>query len=122
MHRRGRVRRGAAGEIRTGAADEAGETGNLPPKTLRPSGAPVVSLGMNDLDLSEKPNLNTGKPWGSGQDRDIRWGLDHNDPIEEIADFLCRTPSEVSRRIREIAEADAIGDPSLLSDGVIDRD
>jgi hypothetical protein len=77
---------------------------------------------MDDPDPSEEPNLNTGTPWGSGQDRDIRWGLDHNDPIEEIANFLCRTPSEVRQRIREIAEADAIGDPSLLRDGLTGSD
>ena len=40
-------------------------------------------------------------------------GLDHDRSIEEIADFLCRTPSEVRQRIREIAEAEAIGDASL---------
>jgi energy-coupling factor transporter ATP-binding protein EcfA2 len=43
-------------------------------------------------------------------------------PIEEIAAFLCRTPLVVRRRIREIAEADAIGDPSRLRDTLTDRD
>jgi hypothetical protein len=52
----------------------------------------------------------------SWENNDIRWGLDHNSSIEELADFLCRTPSEIRQRIHEIAEADAIGDPSLLSD------
>jgi hypothetical protein len=71
---------------------------------------------MDGPDTSEEPNLNTDAPWTSWEDQDIRWGLDHNSSIEEIADFLCRTPSEVRQRIREIAEADAIGDPSLLRD------
>ena len=84
--------------------------------------APLVSFGMADPDPSEEPNLNTGTPWTSWEDQDIRWGLDHNSSIEEIADFLCRTPSEVRRRIEQIAEADAIGDPSLLQDGLTDRD
>ena len=84
--------------------------------------APVVSFGMDDLDPSEKPNLNTGTPWSSWDDQDIRYVLDQNRSIEETADFLCRTPSEVRQRIREIAEADAIGDPSLLQDGLTDRD
>ena len=61
-------------------------------------------------------------PWQSGEDQDIRWGLDHNEPIEEIANFLCRTHSEVRERIAEIAEADAIGDPSLLRDRMTHRD
>jgi hypothetical protein len=65
---------------------------------------------------------NTGTPWSSWEDQDIRWGLDHNSSTEEIADFLCRASSEVRQRIREIAEADAIGDPSLLSDGLTGSD
>ena len=77
---------------------------------------------MDDPDPSAEPNLNTGTPWSSWDDEDIRWGLDHNNSIEEIANFLCRTPSEVHQRIREIAEADAIGNPSLLRDGVTDSD
>src|SRR6185437_8647507 len=47
-----------------------------------------------------------------------RWGLDHNQPIKEIANFLCSTRSEVRQRIAEIREADEIGDPSLLNDGI----
>jgi len=73
-------------------------------------------------DPAEEPNLNTGTSWSTWDDQDIRWGLDHNRSIEETADFLCRTPSEVRQRIAEIAEADAIGDPSLLRDGLTDRD
>jgi hypothetical protein len=70
----------------------------------------------------EEPNLNTGNPWSSWDDQDIRSALDDRCSIEEIADFLCRTPSEVRHRIREIAEADAIGPPSLLWDRLSDRD
>jgi hypothetical protein len=77
---------------------------------------------MDDPDRFEDPNLNTGTPWSSWDDQDIRWQLDHNQSIEEIANFLCRTPSEVRQRIREIAEADAIGDPSLLYDGLTHPD
>jgi hypothetical protein len=82
----------------------------------------VVGLKMDDADPSEEPNLNTGTPWSSGDDQDIRRALDHNQPVEEIADFLYRTPSEVCQRMAEIAEADGIGDPSLLRDGMTDRD
>jgi hypothetical protein len=83
---------------------------------------PIVHLGMDEPDPSEQPNLNTGTPWSEWDDQDIRWGLDHGRSIEETADFLCRTPSEIRQRIREIAEADAIGDPSLLRDRRIERD
>ena len=77
---------------------------------------------MDRPDPCEESNLNTGTPWSSWDDQDIRSALDDNCSIEEIADFLCRTPSEVRQRIAEIAEADAIGDPSLLRDGLTERD
>ena len=77
---------------------------------------------MDDVDSAEEPNLNSGTPWSAWDDQDIRWGLDHDSPIEEIANFLCRTPSEIRQRIEEIAEADAIGDPSLLHDGLTHRE
>jgi hypothetical protein len=54
---------------------------------------------MDDSDRSEEPNLNTGAPWSSWDDQDIRLRLDHNRTIEETADFLCRTPSEIRQRI-----------------------
>ena len=77
---------------------------------------------MDDTDRSEEPNLNTGTAWTSWDDDDIRSGLEHNRSIDETADFLCRTPSEIRQRIAEIAEADAIGDPSWLRDGLTERD
>jgi hypothetical protein len=63
---------------------------------------------MDRPDPCEEPNLNTGNPWSSRDDQDIRSALDDNCSIEEIANFLCRTPSEVRHRIREIAEADPL--------------
>jgi hypothetical protein len=58
---------------------------------------------MNGPDSSEQPNLNTGAPWSSWDDQDIRWGLDHDSSIEEMANLLCRTASEVRQRIEAIA-------------------
>jgi DNA primase len=57
------------------------------------------SCEMDRPDPSEEPNPNTDTPWSSWEDQGIRWGLDHNQSIEEIADFVCRTPSEVRQRI-----------------------
>ena len=89
---------------------------------MRSPPATAVIFDMDDPDHSEEPNLNTGTPWSSWEDEDIRWGRDHNHSIEETADFLCRTPSEIRERIQEISEADTIGDPSLLRDGFTDRE
>jgi hypothetical protein len=77
---------------------------------------------MDEPNSAEQPNLNTDTPWSEWDDSDIRWGLDHGRSIDETADFLCRTPSEIRQRMREIAEADAIGDPTLLRDRRIERD
>jgi hypothetical protein len=65
---------------------------------------------------------NTGTPWSSWEDQDIRWGSITTARPRKIVNFLCRASSEVRQRIREIAEADAIGDPSLLSDGLTGSD
>jgi hypothetical protein len=72
---------------------------------------------MDHIDRSEEPDLSTGPPW---DDQGIRWGLDHNRSIDEIASEP-DTP-EIRLRIREIEEAAAIGDPSLLHDGLTRRD
>jgi hypothetical protein len=77
---------------------------------------------VNNVDRFEEPNLNTDAPWSAWEDQDIRWGLDNNASVEEIANFLCRTPAEIRQRIEEIAEVDVIGDPSLLHDGLTHRD
>jgi hypothetical protein len=61
---------------------------------------------MDDIHPCEELNLNSGTPWSPWDDDDIRWGLDHDRSIEETANFLCRTPSEIRQRIEEIAEAD----------------
>lgn len=74
---------------------------------------------MQDDD-PEPPNLNTGTPWSTWADQDIRAGLDRRESIEELAEFLCRTKAEIMERIAEIAEADALGDPNILDD-VMDR-
>jgi len=80
---------------------------------MRSLGATAISL-----DMDEQPNLNTGTPWSTWDDEDIRWGLDDDRSIEETAELLCRTPSEICQRSRAIARADAIGDPLLLRDGL----
>jgi hypothetical protein len=49
--------------------------------------------------MDEQPNLNTGTSWSEWDDSDIRWGIDHGRSIEETADFLCRTPSEIRERM-----------------------
>ena len=122
---------GASAEGATTAQALRAAAGRPPATRVRPEharrprdhrGRLSLALAWTTLIPLKKPNLNTGTPWSSWDDQDIRLGLDQNRSIEETADFLCRTPSEVRQRIREIAEADAIGDPSLLRDGLTHRD
>src|SRR5207248_444636 len=42
--------------------------------------------------------------------------------IDDTAKFLCRTPSEIHERIQDIADADALADPSRLRDRMMNRD
>jgi hypothetical protein len=43
---------------------------------------------MDDVDRSEEPNLNTGTPWSTWDDQDIRWGLDHNRSIVGFGEII----------------------------------
>lgn len=83
---------------------------------------PPFSFTCTTLIALKSPTSTPAHPGPSWNDDDIRRGLYHHRSIEKIADFLCRTSSEVRQRIEEIAEADAIGDRSLLRDGLTDRD
>jgi hypothetical protein len=42
---------------------------------------------MDRPDPCKEPNLNTGNPWSSWDDQEIRSALDDNCSIEEIAGF-----------------------------------
>ena len=64
---------------------------------------------MNNVDRFEEPNLNTGAPWSAWEDQDIRWGLDNNASVEEIANFLCRTPSEIRQRMGALPQGQVSG-------------
>jgi len=54
------------------------------------------------LMLSNKPNLNEGKPWSEMDLVDLRNALAHDRPLAEIADFLCRSEQEVQAKITEL--------------------
>jgi hypothetical protein len=64
---------------------------------------------LDDAHPSEEPNLNTGTPWSSWEDEDIRWQIDHNRSTEEIAEFLCRTPSNKQRLPGSVSPASPSG-------------
>ena len=47
-------------------------------------------------------DLNTAQPWSERDLRDLRWCIEHREPIEKIADFLCRTTEEVVDKAKEL--------------------
>jgi hypothetical protein len=52
--------------------------------------------------IEERPNLNTGTPWSEMDDTDLRWQVKHKVPVDEIADFMCRTEKEIRDQAREL--------------------
>jgi hypothetical protein len=61
-----------------------------------------VTIHRLDLDNHDPPNMNTGEPWGYFDDRDLVWMLKRKDSIRSIADFLCRTRTEIRKRAQEL--------------------
>ena len=54
------------------------------------------------MKTMEQPNLNTRTPWSELADRDLRWCLEKNQALDSIADFLCRTETEVRDRMEQL--------------------
>jgi hypothetical protein len=52
---------------------------------------------------ADAPNINSGKPWSELDLQDLRYCLAAGDPVEDIADFLCRSVDEVLAKTVEIA-------------------
>jgi hypothetical protein len=49
-----------------------------------------------------KSNLQCGLSCAEADDRDLIWCLEDDRDIAQIADFLCRTPSEICARMAEL--------------------
>ena len=57
---------------------------------------------MKQSDADDRPNLNTGQEWSEIDLFDLANCVRLNNPIEEIADFLCRSRREVSEKLAEL--------------------
>ena len=60
---------------------------------------------MNDSDIETRPKLNTGRNWSEMDLADLANCLRVNDPIEEIADFMCRSRREIRDKIAELEQS-----------------
>jgi len=54
---------------------------------------------MKQSDADDRPNLNTGQEWSEMDLFDLANCVRLNNPIEEIADFLCRSRREVREKL-----------------------
>jgi hypothetical protein len=53
-------------------------------------------------DPDDPPNLNSGTPWAEVEVFDLANCTRLNQPIEEIANFLCRSRREVREKVAEL--------------------
>ena len=56
---------------------------------------------MNE-DIENRSNMNTGKKWSQMDLLDLANCIRLNDPIEEIASFMCRSRREIREKIAEL--------------------
>ncbi len=50
------------------------------------------------------PNISSGKPWSKLDLQDLRYCLAAGEPLEAIADFLCRDVDEVRAKVAELVK------------------
>jgi len=51
----------------------------------------------------DPPNLNTGTPWSETESRDLKWCIEHREPVEYIADSCAATRPRSLRRWPSLA-------------------
>jgi hypothetical protein len=57
---------------------------------------------MNGTDIDDRPDLNACKEWSEMDLFDLANSVRLNQPVEEIAMFLCRSRREVREKIAEL--------------------
>ena len=57
---------------------------------------------MSQPDIENRPDLNTGKKWSEMDLLDLGNCIRLNDPVEEIASFMCRSRREIRDKIAEL--------------------
>ena len=53
-------------------------------------------------DIETRPDLNTGEAWSDIDLWDLANCVRLNDPIEEIAEFMCRSRQEIREKLTEL--------------------
>jgi len=68
-------------------------------------------LRMRKKSSAEMPNINSGKPWSEMDLADLANCLEFGEPVEQIADFLCRDVEEVEAKVAELRHNGAYASP-----------
>jgi hypothetical protein len=88
---------------------------------------------MADDNIENRPDLNTGKTWSQMDLLDLANGIRLNDPVEEIAAFMCPSYREIRDKIAELqrsgelprliekAASEAVDEPDEIGFGGPDR-
>jgi hypothetical protein len=66
---------------------------------------------MNE-DLENRADMNTGKKWSQMDLLDLANCIRLNDPVEEIASFVCRSRREIREKIAELGRSGEL--PGLI--------
>ena len=66
---------------------------------------------MNE-DLENRADMNTGKKWSQMDLLDLANCIRLNDPVEEIASFMCRSRREIRDKIAELERSGEL--PGLI--------
>jgi hypothetical protein len=92
-----------------------------PPRFEDDRGGSIDELdGVEDTEVPA--NLNDNLPWSTWDIEDIEWGIEHGESIKGIADFLCRTESEVRAKAMEMGMLeDAIARRQVIIRGEANR-
>ena len=63
-----------------------------------------VMLRMRKKPPADMPNINSGKPWSEMDLADLADCLKLGEPVEQIADFLCRDAEEIEAKMAELRQ------------------
>ena len=57
------------------------------------------------MDIEDRPDLNSGKPWSEMDLFDLGNSVRLRESVDEIATFLCRSRREVREKIAELEQS-----------------
>jgi hypothetical protein len=81
------------------------ETGSSKGTLTNPGATCRKGSAMNESDIEDRLDLNSGKEWSEVDLFDLANSVRLNQPVEEVAMFLCRSRLEVSNKVAELEQS-----------------